>query len=161
MWCCFKVRNGHNCHIYYGNQTMIFFSLVALGLLGYRHLVIPVWSHRDHCFVTSHQRTLQWNLFVILRWPSFDDSTMKSPWPLICDETPGDVEMKSHLDLSQSNGPGDFREESWNVGDPRATEYLHVDMTWDSSKCNRHADFTVESTNDGHMRVKVISQKSH
>lgn len=44
------------------------------------HLLTSPRNHYDCCFVTSHQGTWQCSHMMILCWPTFGDTILKSPW---------------------------------------------------------------------------------
>lgn len=103
--------------------------------------------------------------FIRLRWLSFRNSTVKSQWPLLCDESPIDVTMKSPQSLFcefpsdviksprdwlQINGHSDFtfysRIPEW--GPLESAGDFIVTALGDVSQFNDHDNFTVESPND-------------
>lgn len=120
-------------------------------------MVIVKWfPPRDHCFVTNHRATLQYNQLVTLRGPLFGDSIMKSPWPLACDESPTNVNMKSHGDLLQTTNHSDFTIEPKMMVNWESSNYFIL-----ASLESRHNPF-VMSPNDGHIivfiwRIKYIT----
>lgn len=116
-----------------------------------------IWSHHDRCIATSHQMTSQWSSHMVaLWWQTFGDCEITIWRPFWTSVALWKWTRWYHLmslgASSQKNCHDDFRMESPNVTWESQCD-IFLKFPSDSSQSN--SDFSMESSKNGHMWVKI------
>lgn len=88
-----------------------------------RHMKTPLWSQRIRGIVNIHHITSQLTHVVTFRWQSFEESTVKSSWALLCDKSPDNIILMSLGHSSETSDHCYFTIETLNNGEVRVTRW--------------------------------------